>query len=236
LNKLTIENFSKLYTQLVNIGIRTAQHVEILIKEVVEKATMQHHFINMYCDLCVQLHEFFTLKPVVEDAKLNFKRLLLTACQTSFEHNLKPPEDLHLMEPEDRIIAEVKYKTRMLGNIRFVGALLARKMLASKVFIAILEELLGDPTPEALESAAALLRTAGPTFDTPDWMHHEALCCVFAQVEGLVQRPKACAPRSRFLLKDVLELRARNWEDIQPKRIEKPTTLSKQAGTAEMQD
>eukprot|EP00439_Symbiodinium_sp_Y106_P056933 s672_g8.t1 len=174
LNKLTLEKFAKLTQQLLACGISTSSHVEILIHEVFEKATTQHHYIDMYTDLCVLLHEHFTVNPfegagsLQAGRKLTFKRLLLDECQMSFERLLAPPEGLDELAPEERTAAEVGYKTHMLGNIKLVGGLLSRGMLASKVGIAILEELLSNPTPEALESAAALLTTLGPTADCKD--------------------------------------------------------------------
>ena len=47
LNKLTVEKFDSLSAQLVNCGIRNAVQLELLIHEVFEKATTQHHFIDM---------------------------------------------------------------------------------------------------------------------------------------------------------------------------------------------
>jgi hypothetical protein len=168
LNKLTVEKFSQLVRQLMAIEFHKVRHVQSLIQEVFEKATLQHHFINMYADLCVLLNDFFTESPVAEDPKLVFKRLLLNECQNSFERHLVPPEGLDKLDSDDRTLAEGGYKTRMLGNIKFVGALLSRRMLASKVLIAISEELLSDPTSESLESLAALLTVTGPSFDTDE--------------------------------------------------------------------
>merc|ERR1719409_2037310 len=116
------------------------------------------------------------------------------------------------------MIAEVKYKTRMLGNIKFVGALLARRMLASKVLVAVSEELLSDPTPEALESLAALLTVVGASFDRPDWTYHAALQAIFSQVSAIVKK-NAVEPRVRCLLKDLLDLRAAGWCDRKPKKL-----------------
>ncbi|CAE7768326.1 PKAR [Symbiodinium sp. CCMP2456] len=146
LNKLTLEKFAGLSQQLLQCGLRTSTHVEVLIHEVFEKATMQHHFIDMYTDLCVLLHEHFTAQPFedcsgkADGRKMTFKRLLLDECQMSFERLLSPPEGLELLAAEDRTAAEVRYKTSMLGNIRLVGGLLSRGMLASRVGIAILED------------------------------------------------------------------------------------------------
>merc|ERR1711862_182315 len=97
-------------------------------------------------------------------------------------------------------------------------------MLASKVLLAILDELLSDPTPEALESLAALLTVVGPTFDGPGWAYHVALNAIFEQVKKLTQKSSTDS-RAKCLLKDVLDFRAAGWKDRKPKKIEGPTTL-----------
>lgn len=213
LNKLSIEKFEALSKQLFEVEYETVDHIRTLIKEVFEKATTQHHYIDMYTDLCEKLHKFFLQNPVSSDQKEGFKRLLLIECQQSFERNLQTPAGLDSMDEEDRMLAEVKYKTRMLGNIRFVGALLSRGMVASKVLMFILQELLANPSPEALETTAALLTVTGPTFDTADWTYYGSLKAVFMQLEELV-RNKAYPSRVRCLLQDVLDLRAADWEDL----------------------
>jgi hypothetical protein len=233
LNKLTIEKFDSLSKQLVNCGIRSGVHLELLIQEVFEKATTQHHFIDMYADLCGLLHAHFSEHRLVDDPKMNFKKILLTCCQSSFEKHLVPPVGLEKLSKENRLIAEQLYKTRMLGNIRFVGSLLVRKMLASKVMLAIMEELLQDPTPEALESLAALLTVVGPTFDTPDWVHRTMLNAIFTQVEKLTKK-SAVPQRVRCLLKDVVEIRNMGWQDRRPKKIEGPKKLDEVASEAGM--
>eukprot|EP00929_Paragymnodinium_shiwhaense_P119084 TRINITY_DN90972_c0_g1_i1.p1 TRINITY_DN90972_c0_g1~~TRINITY_DN90972_c0_g1_i1.p1 ORF type:complete len:665 (-),score=227.56 TRINITY_DN90972_c0_g1_i1:327-2321(-) len=228
LNKLTMEKFPSISRQLCEIQYETASHVKVLIKEIFEKATTQHTYIEMYADLCELLHEYFQENPVNEDPKCAFKRLLLNECQLSFERNLAPPTDLDKLDEEERTIKEVRYKTRMLGNIRFVGALLARRMLASKVLIAILKELMADPTPEALETVAALLTVTGPSFDTADWTHAVELEGVFKQVAQTIKNRSCCA-RARCLLQDVLDLRASGWENKKPQRNEGPMTLQEVA-------
>ena len=93
----------------------------------------------------------------------------------------------------ERAAVERSYKTHMLGNIKLVGALLARGILAAKVGIVILEELLSNPTPEAcemlfrwptcfkaLESIAALLTAMGAAADRPEWAQKTALSLGFA--------------------------------------------------------
>jgi hypothetical protein len=97
-------------------------------------------------------------------------------------------------------------------------------MLASKVLLAILDELLSDPTPEALETLAALLTVVGPTFDGPGWAYHVAFNAIFEQVKKITLQ-SSTESRVRCLLKDVLDLRSAGWRDRKPKKIEGPTTL-----------
>mmetsp|Transcript_115281 Transcript_115281/g.322222 ORF Transcript_115281/g.322222 Transcript_115281/m.322222 type:complete len:596 (+) Transcript_115281:180-1967(+) len=232
LNKLTVEKFPQLYDQLLTCGIRTTGHVQTLIQEVFEKATTQHHFIDMYADLCSLLDEHFLSAPISEDPKFNFKRLLLNECQSSFERHLTPPEDIKRIEDfDERSIAEHKYKTRMLGTIRFVGALVVRKMLVAKVMLAICAELLSDPTPEALESLAALLTVVGPKFDQDTFAGRAQLTGIFGKMEDIVHSP-TCESRARCLLQDVLDLRADGWRERRPKRAEGPMKLAEVAQLA----
>ncbi|CAK0862454.1 unnamed protein product [Prorocentrum cordatum] len=203
----------------------TTTHVEMLIKEVFEKATSQHHYIDMYADLCVLLSEYFALNPVGNDPKFSFKRLLLHECQGSFERNLKAPDLSGLDDPEERQLREFRHKRRVLGNIKLIGALLVRKMLAGKVFLAILAEFVGTPTSEAMECTAALLTVAGASFDTQDWAHHGRLDAIFAQLRSIARQP-SCAPRTRCLLQDVFDLRASGWQArAQHGRAAAPSTL-----------
>jgi len=230
LNKLTIEKFEPLYAKLVSCGIETTVQLEALIHEVFEKATSQHHFVPMYADLCVRLHGHFIEHPITDDPKMTFKKILLNGCQAFFEKHLKPPANLDTLDEEERVALTFKYKMQMLGNIKFVGALLIRQMLASKVLFAICEELLGAPTPESLESLAALLTVVGPTFDMSAWPAHQLLVDIFDRVKALTETAKINC-RVRCLLKDLLELRASRWHDRKPKKIDGPSTLRAVADT-----
>merc|ERR1719498_1188156 len=103
-------------------------------------------------------------------------------------------------------------------------------MLATKVLFAICEELLNDPTPESLESLAALLTVIGPKLDRPESAAYAVLGHVFQQVKELTTQEKV-KQRVKCLLKDVLDLRASSWQDRKPKKIEGPSTLKEVADT-----
>ncbi|CAE7603128.1 unnamed protein product, partial [Symbiodinium sp. CCMP2456] len=54
---------------------------------------------------------------------------------------------------------------------------------------------------------------------------------IFDQISTIV-KTKKCQPRERFLLKDLLELRAAGWVTFRPRRLERAMTLSQVADSA----
>jgi hypothetical protein len=163
----------------------------------------------MYVDLCVRLDAHFRSKPI-EGA--DFRKVLVGECQRTFERNLQVPTFDGILDPEERYEAEVKFKTRMLGNLRFVGELLVKKLLAGKVLLAVAEELLAIGSAEGIEAAATLLTVAGPAFDRSSWTFVPRLHAIFALLRPLSQDPMIPA-RVRCILKDLLELRSRGWTE-----------------------
>ena len=56
--------------------------------QVFGKATTQHHYIQMYTKLCVNMHQWLTENPISGlSAEKGFKRILLNQCQESFEQS-----------------------------------------------------------------------------------------------------------------------------------------------------
>jgi len=225
LNKLTVEKFEDLYQKLIACGISKEEHVELLVNEVFEKACLQHHFIDMYADLCMRLE-----KSLDDTHSGGFRKVLLNQCQKSFEGSLQAPLKLDQeMAEDERLEAATRHKQRVLGNTRLIGALLNRGMLSPRVLISCANELLKDPnSSDALESLAALLTATGPTFDDNEWSQHGLLCKIFERVEDLTKN-KQVAPRLRFLLRDVLDLRATSWANM--KKV-----TAKQAGPMKLEE
>lgn len=230
LNKLTVEKFDTLSDQIIELvsqSDRPNRGIPLLMQLVFEKATTQHHFINMYVGLCVKLHKWLTENDHIDGAESqsNFKRVLLNQCQSSFEQYLEPPEGFDGLTGDDLYEAQVKYKTKMLGNIRLVGELIRHGMLAPKIAIAVASELARDDPAvrsERLETLATFLETVGVALDDPSWKHHHELELVFKQVT------RACSDqtvprRVRCLLQDVLDLRNGGWKSKRRKDLSKET-------------
>jgi len=96
--------------------------------------------------------------------------------------------------------------------VKFVGHLLLRGMLSSRLLVECADALLASrrSCPEALEALAALLTVTGYKFDRPDWRCYSRLETVFESISALAQ-DRAVAPRLRFLLTDVLDRRRAGW-------------------------
>lgn len=220
LNKLTREKFDKLYEQLLDCCKTTTAHaelIEVVAKEVFAKATLQHHFVDMYADLCSKLHSDLPKANI----EVNFKRALLDQCQQSFDLYLDPPRIDECLTYEEQYEELVKYKTKMLGNVRLIGHLLQRRMLSPKIIFHVTDELLGIGSAEALETLCTFLGTIGATFDNPQWPAHSRLDEVFTRVEVFADDARQGA-RIRCLLKDLLDRRRSRWRE----RPEAPSTTA----------
>lgn len=233
LNKLTVEKFDQLsenIIQMVQQSTRPNRGIPVLMKLIFEKATTQHHFISMYVRLCGKLHKWLSeLNPSSElESQCNFKRVLLNQCQSSFEQYLEPPEGFDGLVGDELYEMQVKYKTRMLGNIKLVGELIRHGMLAPKVAISVATELARDDAlvlEERLETLAVFLETVGPGLDDPTWAHYNDFNKIFSQVEKVVSDTLASA-RIRFLLRDVLDLRRGKWTVRKVKDLGKDSPMT----------
>lgn len=211
LNKLTTERFELLCAQVLQLPMKTQEQLAAVVAQIFERATTEKGFIGIYAELCTRMDSHLALADGNVNGKA-FRRALVTECQLSFERHLKPVEapaqpDLSY---EDRYEEEARLKTRMLGNMRFVGELLVRRLLAGKVLIAICDELLAAGGPAELESLAALLAVVGPRFEQAHSVYAGALKETFGILRKRM-KDTSQPMRIRCLLQDLLEARARGW-------------------------
>merc|ERR1711977_234680 len=113
----------------------------------------------------------------------------------------------------------------MLGNIKFIGALLEKRMLNDSVLTHVAEELLN--APHTLESLACFLTAVGPTFDQPNFRHYEHLQAFFVQVEEK-SKDMSIAARIRFLLKNLLDLRKARWRSTSQAQVHQTASQTDQ--------
>ncbi|CAD7924333.1 unnamed protein product [Amoebophrya sp. A25] len=238
LNKITFEKFEPVLTQIMEL-LQKLPKMEIptvgipkLISMLFQIATTQHHFVSLYTQLCQRIQAWLEQSGLDKKGKEgSFKRHLLNQCQTSFESYLSPDLNFKDLTGEDLFEAQVKFKTKMLGNIKLVGELIRAKMIASRIAICILQDLVENGRSEGpaananLETLAAFLETVGPILDKPDWAHWNHFDQALEIVAGLSQT-KAVPARIRCLLQDILDLRDSDWFNTKKGKVrEKATTL-----------
>ncbi|CAL0329514.1 unnamed protein product [Lupinus luteus] len=229
LNKLTPQNFERLFEQVKAVNIDNAVTLTGVISQIFEKALMEPTFCEMYANFCSHLAS--ALPDFSEDnEKITFKRLLLNKCQEEFERGEKEQEETNKADEgevkqsdEEREERRVKARRRMLGNIRLIGELYKKRMLTERIMHECIKKLLGqyqDPDEEDIEALCKLMSTIGEMIDSPKAKVH-----MDAYFEGMkvLSNNMNLSSRLRFMLKDAIDLRKNKWQ--QRRKVEGPKKI-----------
>lgn len=208
LNKLTEERFESLATQMLALPLDSAEHLQVVTAELFEKATTEDGFRSLYTELCARLDKHLSEQSGALGGKA-FRKALVNECQAVFERNLQPLDAKLFSELKgDEVFeAEMKLKNRRLGNMRFIGELLVRRLLAPKLMLPIVHELLnGDEA--SIEDLVALLTVVAPSFEQKASLFQAPLKDAFATLRG---KSKGFSTRVHCQISDLLEARSRAW-------------------------
>ncbi|KAL5560716.1 hypothetical protein UlMin_036927 [Ulmus minor] len=229
LNKLTPQNFEKLFQQVKDVNIDNALTLSGVISQIFDKALMEPTFCEMYANFC--FHLAGDLPDFSENnEKITFKRLLLNKCQEEFERGEREQEEANKADEgevkqseEEREEKRVKARRRMLGNIRLIGELYKKKMLTEKIMHECIKKLLGQqqtPDEEDIEALCKLMSTIGEMIDHPKAKGH--MDAYFDRMDNLSTN-KSLSSRVRFMLRDAIDLRKNKWQ--QRRKVEGPKKI-----------
>ncbi|SCO72566.1 polyadenylate-binding protein-interacting protein 1, putative [Plasmodium vivax] len=238
LNKLTFEKFDLLYEQIILVGITKLEEIIGLMKLVFEKAVTQHHFVQMYVQLCKKLNVHFQNMKLEDDTTVQFKKILINQCQDSFENNLKPIEyPSNLTNEEERFEFEQMHKNKVRGNMLFVGELVKSGIISIPIVFVCIKQLLEkresyisakNDTNEGnlhLEALCMFLNTVGEILDTHEKANQEKVKELYNTLHALIN-DESITFRVRCLIKDVIDNRNEKWNKKFAHKLEGPTTLS----------
>ncbi|XP_038881666.1 eukaryotic translation initiation factor 4G-like isoform X2 [Benincasa hispida] len=227
LNKLTPQNFEKLFEQVKAVNIDSSKTLSGVISQIFDKALMEPTFCEMYANFC--LHLAGELPDFSDDhQKITFKRLLLNKCQEEFEKEQEENDEVNKVgemkqSAEEREVNRTKARRRMLGNIRLIGELYKKKMITEKIMHVCIKKLLGqyqNPDEEDIEALCKLMSTIGEMIDHPKAKDH--MNAYFEMMTELSNNMKLSS-RVRFMLKDAIDLRKNKWQ--QRRKVEGPKKI-----------
>lgn len=230
LNKLTPQNFDKLFEQVKEVDIDSALTLTGVISQIFDKALMEPTFCEMYSKFCVDLAA--DLPEFNENnEKITFRRVLLNKCQEEFERGEREQAEADRLEEEgevklsneEREEKRIKARRRMLGNIRFIGELYKMSMLTERIMHECIKKLLGEfqyPDEEDLEALCKLMSTIGHMIDRA-----KARVLIDGYFDRMMKlsNDQKLSSRLRFLLKDVIDLRKNGWQ--QRRKVEGPKKI-----------
>ncbi|XP_018310544.1 eukaryotic translation initiation factor 4 gamma isoform X4 [Mycetomoellerius zeteki] len=229
LNKLTPQKFNTLVEQVRNLPIDTQERLQGVINLVFEKAVDEPSFSVEYALLCKELAQMEVAGYEGQDNSVSFKKLIITRCQKEFEKN--PIDDVarnrKLKEIDDCIDSEKKKELQLaleeeerririksVGNIRFIGELYRQQILTTKIMHRCIRHLLDQNDEDNLECLCKLLTTIGKDLELKGQQANtEEMQEYFNRMQELVARKghSKISSRIRFMLQDVIDLRANKW-------------------------
>lgn len=224
LNKLTPEKFQKLSDDLLRIELSSSIILKGVILLIFDKALDEPKYSSMYAQLCKRLSEE---APNFEppDKPCTFRVLLLNKCKTEFDKRAETLEQYgnkQIMEEDER---RQLAKRKMLGNIKFIGELGKLEILADGILHRCIQELLktrGDDASEDLECVCQILRTCGRILDSDQGKN---LMDQYFERMAILAENQELAPRIRFMLKDVIDLRVGRWIPRKAAVVEGPMPI-----------
>ncbi|KAL9243458.1 hypothetical protein vseg_017343 [Gypsophila vaccaria] len=231
LNKLTPQNFERLFEQVKEVNIDNVVTLTGVISQIFDKALTEPTFCEMYANFC---HHLASELPdlSVENEKITFRRLLLNKCQEEFERGEREEQEANNVDGEGdteqseqvREEKRVKARRRMLGNIRLIGELYKKRMLTERIMHECIKKLLGqyqNPDEENIEALCKLMSTIGEMIDHSKAKEHmDAYFDIMRQLSNNMK----LSSRVRFMLRDAIDLRKNKWQERRkvegPKKIE----------------
>ncbi|XP_044010127.1 eukaryotic translation initiation factor 4 gamma 1-like [Aphidius gifuensis] len=226
LNKVTAENMDKLIQQVRDLNINFHERLEGFVDLIFDKAVDEPYFAAICAMMCKKLVDLqVDVVDMRQGNKTNFRSLLLTRCQHEFESasvnksernaKLKEIDKCNDIEKKRKLIALLNDADRhscrkAVGNIRFIGELFKQDMIRISIIDRCIKDLLETPVDYNIECLCELLTTIGAKLENSK----NSIFNYYFFRMSLLANNKKLSSRVRYMVQDVIDLRARSWKPI----------------------
>ncbi|CAD8204951.1 unnamed protein product [Paramecium pentaurelia] len=187
LNQLAPDNFDMASQNIIKLVIENknendSPYLEYLAQKIIEKSQTEPKYRKLYTKLCQLLikEPQLTIYKEKQDGKAKsvslFKNQLLNQVQQVFDERKNKKEDLSHMKPEEREQYHLIRKSKIMGNVRFIGDLFLSKVLPILAVEYAIRELISDfvsqyqpnqeNSEESIEGLIELLDQIGGSYKT----------------------------------------------------------------------
>lgn len=251
LNVIVPQTFDKLSMKLIEYGRAVPARLADFIDMIFTKALDEPTYSPVYARLCLEIDRSY--KEGDEDVRSFRSKLLSRCQKAfeqvrseSADSKAKaanpppppaaPPADETADAKAKRLKAEADakeeeaYKTmlakkRKIGNIKFIGELFKVEMINYSIIHQCIDELLSDRDESCLECLCKLVETTGrKIYERGDKSKEkEAKETEHFKQMKILAEDKSLPSRIRFMLQDIVDLRARGW--VERRKEKGPMTL-----------
>lgn len=195
-------------------------------RECMSDANKQNSFKRILLNKC---EDEFLKQDIYEELKKE---------KAAYNDSKSTMTDAEQAEKEEEMeFRRIKIKKQMLGNIQFIGQLYKKNLLKEKIMRFCIADLLqlttkdnktyydtgekdGNIEEEDHEAICSMFATIGLTIDRPQSADFMKVC--FDKIKKL-SAEKSLPSRSRFMYKDLLDLRSNKW--VPRRKVEKAKTI-----------
>jgi len=239
LNKMTPENFEACVLEIKKLNIKTKETLECFVEQIFSKAILEESYCKIYSQLA---SKFSTLKiNFSNNNRKSFLSLLFSKCKTMFESDLdKQCNDVKELWEEkikkeqdermkslykDSIDEKVnKVKDKYFGNMRFISELYLQNLVSNENLLDCVKSLLEQETNiTCMEALSKMVQVVGQQLESNSPAELNRIFVKIVELSNSKQLPM----KTRFKLKDVIDMKNRNWQLRQIQKITniEPKTL-----------
>ncbi|MGL4472166.1 MAG: hypothetical protein ACRCT3_18510, partial [Aeromonas hydrophila] len=235
LNKMTPENFENCISEIKKLNINSKEKLNCFVEQVFNKAIQEESYSKLYSKLTCKFNELCVDKQ-------SFRTVLLNKCQQMFKKGLdklieevrefwmdkisKETNERMKIMYEESIEEQInKAKDKFFGNARFICELYLLNQLPYYIITHVIKGYLSAPFNSVrIDAACKMIVVVGKNLHCENAKDLDEL---FVTITAL-SVSKDLDNKTRFKLKDVIDMKNRNWQlrQIQLLKAVVPKTLN----------